>query len=405
MEGSNNSAADLVIFEPYSGGHRAEYVLHLLNAWKSAGREERIVLAGPGVLLRDLDALSPGIANDPTNRLSSFELPEHSHHGSTLQLSITNWQLLKQVIARFQPIQVFAMYLDHLQLALALGNRFKQNVTISGILFRASIHDKTISANSLREKVVHGGKAVLLRGMAMNDDLGFVFSLNPLAVPSLRKLGLNAVSIPDPVDATETGATKEDVRKAFDIEPERKLFLLFGVLDRRKGIYQLLDSLKLLTPAESKSIAVLFAGPISDAAKPVVRENVAFLRENSELQLVVHDARIPVGDVQSIIGAADVVLAPYVGHMGSSAVLVRAAAAGTPVLSTDSDLMGSNVKDYSLGLAVDASRPAEIARGVRRFLSDSSAGFVEDTARKWALTQTPAAFAQAILGNLYPQPN
>lgn len=401
MADSSGSVADFVIFEPYFGGHRAEYISHLLTLWNEKFREERLVVAGPAKLFSDLEALSPGFSADAANDLSFLELPQQNHYGSTLQLGRKNGQLLKLLTNRFQPTHVLAMYLDHLQLALATGGQFG-DVSISGILFRPSLHHETKRRRSFREMIAHQGKIASLKRMASNPNVGAVFSLNPIAVPSLRKLGLDAISLPDPVEASESGLTREDVRSQFGIRPDRMLFLLFGMLDRRKGLFQLLEALDLLSSAESGSVAVLLAGPISEAAKIAVRKKADFLQHNSEMQLVVHDVLIPVADVQSIVKAADVVLAPYVGHIGSSAVLVRAAAAGIPVLSTNSDLMGVNVKTHALGLTVDASSPAEIAEGIRKFLADSKAGFGEETAKQWASSQTPAAFAQTILNRLYP---
>ena len=50
-----------------------------------------------------------------------------------------------------------------------------------------------------------------------------------------------------------------------------------------------------------------------------------------------------------------------------SAVLVRAAAAGKPVLSSDYGLMGQLVKTQQLGQAVDAESPVAVADALATF--------------------------------------
>ena len=51
-----------------------------------------------------------------------------------------------------------------------------------------------------------------------------------------------------------------------------------------------------------------------------------------------------------------------------SGILVRAAAAQKPVLSSGFGLMGEITRLYELGLTVDSSIPAQIAEGLCRFL-------------------------------------
>ena len=47
--------------------------------------------------------------------------------------------------------------------------------------------------------------------------------------------------------------------------------------------------------------------------------------------------------------ACDAVLLPYIGHIGSSAILSRAAAAGKMVIASDEGLIAKRVRKHGLG--------------------------------------------------------
>jgi glycosyltransferase involved in cell wall biosynthesis len=53
-----------------------------------------------------------------------------------------------------------------------------------------------------------------------------------------------------------------------------------------------------------------------------------------------------------------------------SGILLQAAAAQKPVLSSDYGLMGELVKRYRLGIVVDSTNPLSISKGFIRFLQE-----------------------------------
>jgi glycosyltransferase involved in cell wall biosynthesis len=238
--------------------------------------------------------------------------------------------------------------------------------------------------------------------IARNPHLYTIFTLDPTAVPSLRALGLDAVALPDPVaqDGLE-GATSQRMRERFELAPDRKMLLLFGSLTARKGVSQVLEALALLESADARQIALLMAGPLDSALLPLVEELVSKARSRG-VQVAQHNAYIENDAVQSFMKAADLILVPYQRHFGSSAVLIRAALAGRPVLSQEYGLMGENVRSHCLGQAVDTGRPPEIAAGISRFLRDPGAGFDPEAARKFARANTPETFCRTIIARLAP---
>jgi hypothetical protein len=117
------------------------------------------------------------------------------------------------------------------------------------------------------------------------------------------------------------------------------------------------------------------------------------------LQLVVDDRRVSSEEGQAAIAGSDLVLAPYQNHVGSSAILVRAAAAGRPVLSQSYGLMGFNVNTYKLGLVADTQNPKALLVAMRRFLAEPRAGFNPIDAQGFANKNTPAFYARILLAD------
>lgn len=240
--------------------------------------------------------------------------------------------------------------------------------------------------------------------MARNPHVEYVFSLDHTAVPALQRLGYQAVPLPDPVDPAyaDDSPYRPTVREHFGVDASRRLFVLFGALDERKGVLPLLDALARLDAERLRRVAVLLAGPLADHLQADVADRTQHIQHRGG-QVVLHDAFIPVSEIQALLRAADLVLAPYQRHVGSSAVLIRAAAAGRPVLSQDYGFMGAQVRRHQLGRTVDATDPAALAAALADAIETPTAGFDPAGAQAFAAANTPAAYAETILSRLAPR--
>ena len=392
-----------LLFDPYRSGHHAEYVCHLLHAWHASRRRERLVAAVP----RGLIAAQPDLCTDaldaPNITVAELSPPLPDPTDPLWTVAKANTRLLQEVIETHRPAHVVAMYLDHLQLGLPLGLRFSFPVRISGILFRPTLHYDA-EAVGLKERLRRLRKQIMLRGMARNPHLDCVFSLDHTAVPSLQRLGFDAVLLPDPIAPSETEPSpyQPTVRDHFGIAPKRRLFVLFGALDERKGLVPLLDALERLAPERLREVAVLLAGPLAPRLQADVARRIKQVQRRGG-QVVLHDAFIPVGEIQPLLRAADLVLAPYQQHVGSSAVLIRAAAAGRAVLSQDYGFMGAQVRRHRLGRTVDASSADALAVALDASIEAPDTGFEPATAARFVAANTPAAYAATILDRVAPQ--
>jgi glycosyltransferase involved in cell wall biosynthesis len=397
----------LLLFDPYVGGHHAEHVRHVLTGWHARygdHADHRVTVAvAPDLITNHPDLLHLSDSLGPNVHLVEVTEAEQLG-GSLLEAGLWHRTVLSRLIERYRPTHALLLYLDHAQLALVVGLRYSFPLSLSGILFRPSFHYGRFEATppSLRERFTRLRKRLVLRGALRNPHLSTLFTLDPTAVPDLNALSktVEAVALPDPVDPTtmHTATSRHDVLKAYGVEEGRTLALLFGLLAERKGVFAVIDALHLLSTSSAQRLTILLAG----AARPEVRDRIhaAAATVSSPVQLLVHDEFVPDDEIQDLVQASDVVLVPYQRHVGSSGVLIRAAAAGRPVLGQDYGVVGQQIAQHRLGRTVDSTRPNELADAMEAFLRDPSEGFDQESARAFAQQNTIEAYQRVIFDHL-----
>lgn len=136
--------------------------------------------------------------------------------------------------------------------------------------------------------------------------------------------------IPDPTFGDfHYGCDK--ARSVLGIPKDRFGFLNYGIPARRKGLHLAVRAMEEL-PAESPAFLFCAGRTVQDA---VVLDGLERLtRAGRALAMVRY-----ISDEEEKLSfcACDAVLLPYMGHMGSSAILSRAALAGKPVLGSAED--------------------------------------------------------------------
>ena len=196
-------------------------------------------------------------------------------------------------------------------------------------------------------------------------------------------------------DASPT--RQAELRADLGIEPDRQIFCLLGVLDRRKGVKELLQCLPLVAQDAAKKMCILLAGRVHESQQDEIKALVTRWQRSLDMQIILHNRYVPDHDVQHYYDLANVILATYQKHMGSSSALIRAALAQKPVLSSDYGLMGQLVQRRQLGLAVDTTQPNEMARGLERCVrGEIGDHFNRDEAAKYAQENSPAQLARDL---------
>ena len=363
----------LLLFDLNPTGHHAGYLHHLIRYWQTwnvAG--ELVVVVSPAFL-----TMHPGLIalarKAPTVHLVVITDAEEVHHQSQSRFIVQmqyEWELVIKYARQWHVRQVLLMYFDTFQMAFILARRVP--CPVAGIFFRPVFHYEAWGhppANG-REKLQQWRKRLLIRLIVRRRSLQTLFCLDPFVVPTLNQWANRTVAayLPDPVEVYPTTvADAAALRQRLGIGSARRVVLVFGQLDERKGLFTLIEALKRLTPAQQADWCLLLVGPVETGIASALNSSLDTLTAQTTVQLVRHHSFVPEPEIQPYFTMSDLVSTLYQRHIGMSAVLVRAAAAGKPVLSSDYGLMGQIVKTKGLGRAVDAENPVAVADALATF--------------------------------------
>ena len=407
-----------MVFELDHRGHHPGYVQHLVKYWceqKFSGHLD--LLVSPTFMQQHTNIVDIALNSNQKNiefiPISSKEeaaLVEGPKLADSftgrIQRAFQELYLLRKYAISLGTTHCLIMYLDSILLRLALGAKFP--CLFSSIYFRPIFHYRDF-ANYVpagKEGVWQWRDKFCLPRLLNNPQLQTVFCLDPFAVEQLDKFQSKAqmVYLPDPVQIYNDSETQlEKLKNSLGIEPDRQVFLFFGVLTERKGIHQLLDAINLLPPNLAQKLCLLLIGPFELNAQEQIKKRVSEISQSLPIQIVNRHDFITDRAIQPYFQIADVILAPYQRHIGMSAILVRAAAAQKPVLSSDFGLMGEVSRRYGLGLVVDSTVPSEITKGLERFILESPIKLCDYEKMKQFADQNKAEkFAHTIFQHLQP---
>jgi glycosyltransferase involved in cell wall biosynthesis len=401
-------APDILVFEPTAEGHVLEWLMHLVEMAASDDTRHVWFIVAPQIH----HALAAHVPPFAGRRIRIVELqPREERLCLARRLTVrgfAQWWIMRRHLRRTNARSGFALSLDHLSLPLAMGFGFG-GATFSGVLFRPSVHYRTIGpyAPTLSERVRDLRKSILYRRMLANGALAKVLSLDPYFADFANarySCGRKVGRVADPAfPAIEIG--EPDRRLARRLPPERVRFVLFGSLQRRKGVLKLLEALSRLDHQTGRRAAIMIAGRADDDLRDELARAVLRVSESRpEIWLHLEDRRLASGEIAALIEGCDAVLAPYQRFVGSSGVLLWAAQGGKPVVTQDFGLVGRLVREHRLGLAADTTDAVALAGALAAVIRDGAAAcFDQRRAARFAAARTPQAFAAAALASCcYP---
>ena len=389
---------DLLLIAPYSGGHHGEHVRWILQAGRDRGLS--LALAGSPALIEDLVGgfawATDGVDVVPlesTTRLVSARPGWRSLRATGA--------VLTEAVDRAPAPRALITYLDHAVVPLAAGLRFRAPVRLSGILFRPPFLDAEPTSGRVRRTL----KQAALRLAGANPHLETVFTLDPNAPRALARLGIQARFLPDPVELVPATESADRVRASYGVEPSRKLAILFGSLEERKGLFALADALHLLPEATARRLSIVIAGRTYDSVRPRLMAALDLVRRETSVQVCFREGFITNPALADLTAAADLVLAPYIDHVGSSGVVVRAAAAGTPLIAQEGGQIGREVRTYRLGQTIEPSDAVRFAAALANAVEDPTVGFDRTSAEAYANAHSVSHFTDNLYSTLLDPPN
>lgn len=397
----------LALFDLYADGHHPEYLAHLCRYWSERDPDRPLEIAGPDDLL-DHPELGRELGGEDPGAPSFYRLPAANPGRSLFGAGIAHWRSLDRYLRERRPAHVLLMYFDHAQLGLALNLR-GHTTRVSGIYFRP-VRPRTEDSNSpsrfgAPSPLTRLRKRALLGLAARNPHLERLFVLDPIAAPALaeHRTDVEVRSLPEPIsrpdERGEDGARSgRALRRNLNVGDDETLLLLFGMLTPRKGVSELIEALTMLRSTETGPCTVLLAGPLDENLRPEIERRAARISETGPVRVVLRDRFVPSDRHEALFRAADGLLMPYQHHVGMSAVLVRAATYGLPVIGPNSGTLGELIRSHRLGRAVDTTDPRVLAEAIEAFLETGpGTEFDPGRARTFASGHTPDAFARTLI--------
>lgn len=342
----------VLIFEPQTGGHRANYI-----RWLAAAIEKN-----PPAGHHFIFVIDASIGLTASARISLHHVPAGlarqmtTAGASRLRRLLRN--LFDECLAEHSPDHALILELTRMELSLALSGT---RCPVSAILFVQYPE----MPRGIRFLLKDLKTALMLRRAPVRN----LFLLN--GEESCRwlarrfKTRTRFIPVPDPVPqiTAESGC---QLHTQYRIDSGRTVFLFFGAVSRRKGADVLIQALHLLSPEAAAKSAFLFCGAPEPAFRETFREACAGLSAaRPDILLNTEDRFVSDERMMALFEQSDAVLMPYTRPEYSSGILALAAGSRTPVIGPDSGLLGRLIRGNGLG-TVCPVRPHELAEAVAR---------------------------------------
>jgi len=415
---TDNQALDsypkLVLFDFDLGGHHGSYIQHLIEYWYKQhfpGSLEIVVRPEFFDLHTDPVELashyqSSNLKFTAITQDEAYSIDQGQSSFDRFIRKFKRWELFRKYATYLGANHALFLYFDSCELPLAFGA--KAPCPFSGIYFRPTFHYREFPRYhpSGKERIQQIRERIILNRILKNPQLKTIFCLDPFAVKHLEQMSgsVKVTYLPDPVQLKNTPSiTPEQLQQRLEIQSNRKIFLLFGALDGRKGIDQLLEAVALLSNEVCTKICLVLAGGTHPNEQARIRDQIGKTCANKSVQIVEDYRFIPEAEVPAYFQLADVVLAPYQRHVGMSGILLLAAAAGKPVLSSNYGLMGELVRRYQLGIAIDSSSSEGIAKALSCSLNEAAETWGDRAQMKRFVEQNSVEqYTRTIFQHLYP---
>lgn len=399
------SRPELMLFDTGVAGHHPTYIRYLLEYWcRNAGTRRLVVVVTAAFARAQADLLQAYRGTSVGFAVMSDEETKHiaeSTLASLVRQAFAEWRLLYRYAKRLQPCRVVVLHCDRL-INAPLAIQFPLPRPTSGIYFRPSFHYPVIGAavETRSERLRSARQKTALRALSFHRSFHTLFSLDSLAVPYIRAVTgerLQTVALADPVPCPGIDPeSRARFRSRFAIRDNQKVLLFFGSLSPRKGIEPAFEGIARLPHSERSRLVVLCVGR---TASRTYAERLDYLSRGAN-HAVVRVLRIedyvPEADTPYYFDLADVVMAPYQRHVGMSGILLRAAAASRPVLTSDYGLLGALTRTEQLGIAADTTSPTSIANALYQLLTGQPQ-FDARRARQFARANSVERFCRTIL--------
>jgi glycosyltransferase involved in cell wall biosynthesis len=278
------------------------------------------------------------------------------------------WNFIKQKAQKFNIDKVILMEFDIYQ--IAIGSNSNLNFEIDGIWFRPyhrQIHLNESFIGKLKFRVNHIEKKLAFRLALRNKKLKKVFVLNDKETVNTlnEKFGERLYYLPDPVFEIANDANI-DIRVKYEIKKESLLFLLFGYMDERKNVINLIEAYRNLPQEYKSKVTLLLIGLMS----PKYDDYILELENEPGLQIIKNNAFVSDAEMNAFFKTSDLILKMNVNFFASSGILGMAAKHNKPSIVSDYGVVADLTREYKLGQMADPMDVSAITKLYKSFIEN-----------------------------------
>ena len=367
----------ILLFDLALGGHHSTYIYYLVRYWCECSLNGQLYLLVSPEFINKYPKIVQLSQNYPKTFVKFLSITEKEHNTwknspNFLKKIFWEWDLYCQYAKQLKIDHAVLMYLDHLQLPIAIkGN---SPCSFSGIYFRPTFHYHTFENYhpTIKDKFRAWRQKLLLFYALGHPQLKQLLCLDPYVVPIINQQSQysKAIYLADPIEVKPIDQKAlAQLKEQLNMSEHRKVFLMFGRLDARKGIYQVLDAFESLSPDIAKQVTLLVIGELPKSEKDKILSKIDQITSNSKAEIITNYEFVPEDDVQSYFQLSDIVLATYQNHVGMSGILLQAAVANKPVISSDYGLMGQIAFLNKMGVVIDTSKLSSISNTITKIIT------------------------------------
>lgn len=395
---------NIILFDLDASGHHPSYLMHLASYHLTQDQPFRLVaIVSPAFFEKYPNIIEQfGLPNNKViwQSISHEEWQNWQNQPSALKKTFYEWALFCKYASAFEAIHGILMYIDHLQPAILTQQ--KAPCTFSGILFRPTL--QYYQPDSLKERINYIRKNITLRLLLGKKQLVQLFSLDPFAAEYIQQNWNipKVTALPDPVEVfPPSDIALPTFKQSLGIAANKKIFLIFGFLDSRKGIGQMMDAIEALPDSLADKGSLLIVGNWEATERKLFDEKRKALEIKPKMQIVLVDRFIYDEEINIFFAVSDYIIALYQKHIGMSGVMVRAALAQKPIITYQFGLMGQMVQAHELGISLDIHNKKDLQEKIQFLLETKQS--IGDTAKMQAFAQinTDKNYAKTLLKKVY----
>lgn len=368
--GATRSARDVaraIVLEPFATGHRPTYVSWITAALLRCDLDVHI--AAPRLVLDHPAVVSLTDATRGSSRPGLIEVdapPVPSGRSGAFSL----WRFERQMHAWLAHAHrstggvdgadlLVVPYLDYCFHYTAIHGSPFRGTRWCGITMRTEF-----PRQGLRMSARTALRIRLLQRMLGQPALHALFSIDPsarefIAERSTDRRWSALRYLPDRGETVPV-QPRARARESLGLPSDERVVLLFGSIDPRKGLPELLEG--AAARADSNRWTVLIAGRQTPQARALI--NTWRASHESGPQLWIHDAFVDPSLAGRLFGACDVVWVGYPAHRSMSGVLVQAGLAGKSVVAHEGTLIAALAEQGGIGTVCDVRSPQAVARAL-----------------------------------------